>query len=127
MYALRNQLQQVFLNLALNALDAMPDGGTLAIHAQRKRSELVVVLEDTGCGIAPEAGRRIFEPFFTTKEPGSGTGLGLAVSYGIVQKHGGRIDFKSVLGIGTTFVVSIPVVSEPPDDHRETPRNPAGG
>ena len=114
-YGLRGQLQQVFLNLAINALDAMPDGGTLTIGARPTRDAVVVRIRDTGCGIAEQAGRRIFEPFFTTKDPGHGTGLGLAVSYGIVQKHGGRIEYQSEVGKGTEFIVEIPITDEAPE------------
>lgn len=114
-YALRGQLQQVFINLAINALDAMPDGGTLTVNMHTNRGEFVVRMRDTGCGIAPAAGRRIFEPFFTTKEPGQGTGLGLSVSYGIIQKHGGKVDFASRLGVGTTFTIRIPIWKKLPD------------
>ena len=113
-YALRGQLQQVFINLAINALDAMSDGGTLTVEVRAKRGEFVVSMQDTGCGIAPAAGRRIFEPFFTTKEPGQGTGLGLSVSYGIIQKHGGKIDFTSRIDEGATFTIRIPVWEHPP-------------
>ncbi|MCK4658261.1 MAG: hypothetical protein KAV82_01960 [Phycisphaerae bacterium] len=100
-YALRGQLQQVFINLFLNALDAMPDGGKLSIRAQKRLRKVVVCVEDTGCGIAPEIDRRVFEPFFTNKEPGRGVGLGLAVSYNIIQKHGGQVagddlDYRNV-------------------------------
>jgi signal transduction histidine kinase len=77
-YALRSELQQVFINLALNALDAMPNGGKLTIRAVKRRRDIVVSVEDTGGGIAPQMGRRVFEPFVSTKEPGQGTGLGLA-------------------------------------------------
>jgi len=117
-YALQGQLQQVIINLALNALDAMGDGGTLTIRASKERRNLVVRVTDTGSGISPALGRRVFEPFFTTKEPGRGTGLGLSVSYGIVQKHGGTIDFSSSPGAGTTFTVTLPILNEPPEgDH----------
>jgi signal transduction histidine kinase len=112
---LRDQLQQVFLNLALNALDAMPVGGTLTIGARVRRRNIVVRVRDTGNGIEANTGRRVFEPFFTTKQPGQGTGLGLAVSYGIVQKHGGTIDFSSTVGQGTEFTVEIPILTQAPD------------
>ncbi len=125
-YALRSQLQQVFINLALNALDAMPDGGTLTIRAAKKGRDLVVVVEDTGCGISSDTGRRVLEPFFTTKEPGRGTGLGLAVSYGIVRKHGGSIDFQSAVNKGTMFTVSLPILNEPPDHEHGTDNSTAG-
>lgn len=112
-YALRGQLEQVFINLSLNALDAMPNGGKLTIRAESERGNIIVRVRDTGSGIVPETGRRVFEPFFTTKEPGRGTGLGLAVSYGVVQKHGGTIDFRSTSGVGTEFTVQLPVLDEP--------------
>lgn len=114
-YAVRGQLQQVFLNLALNGLDAMSDGGTLTIEARARRGDIVVRVQDTGDGIDAVAGRRVFEPFFTTKQPGQGTGLGLAVSYGIVQKHGGTIEFSSTVGQGTEFTVELPILTKPPD------------
>ncbi|UCC30141.1 MAG: GHKL domain-containing protein, partial [Phycisphaerales bacterium] len=110
-----DQLQQVFINLALNALDAMPNGGKLTIRVQKRRRNIIVRVQDSGCGIKPETGRQVFEPFFTTKEPGHGTGLGLAVSYSIVQKHGGSIDFNSTVGQGTVFTVQIPIAHRPPD------------
>jgi signal transduction histidine kinase len=112
---LRGELQQVFINLSLNALHAMPNGGKLTIRARKRRDHILVQVKDTGDGISSELGRRVFEPFFTTKEPGQGTGLGLAVSYGIVQKHGGEIDFESTIGEGTAFTVEIPILDEPPD------------
>ncbi|MEK6798383.1 MAG: ATP-binding protein [Planctomycetota bacterium] len=114
-YALRGQLQQVFINLLLNALDAMPEGGTLAVSARAHGRSTVFSVADTGCGIPREVGRRVFEPFFTTKEQGKGTGLGLAVSYGIVQKHGGSIDFHPRDGGGTVFTVEIPILLKAPD------------
>ncbi len=114
-YGIRGQLQQVFINLLLNALDAMPDGGTLNISAGVSGRTLEFRFEDTGSGIDPAVGRRVFEPFFTTKDPGRGTGLGLAVSYGIIQKHGGSIDFDSKPGEGTIMIVQIPVQDSPPD------------
>jgi signal transduction histidine kinase len=119
-FGVRHELQQVFLNLALNALDAVSGGGKVVIRAARETRDIVVRIRDTGSGIAPEIGRRIFEPFFTTKEPGSGSGLGLAVSYGIVQKHGGTIDFSSVPGEGTEFVVKIPIVDQHPAEYDES-------
>ena len=109
LHGLRDQLQQVFINLALNALDAMPDGGELRIRAEKQGQSIVVRLADTGCGVPPELGRRIFDPFFTTKPQGKGTGLGLAVSYGVVQRHGGTIDFESNNGRGTVFTIELPI------------------
>jgi signal transduction histidine kinase len=120
---LRGELQQVFINLSLNAMDAMPAGGKLRIRAESTRGTIVLRFQDTGCGIPTETGRRIFEPFFTTKQPGEGAGLGLAVTYGIIQKHGGTIDFNSAPGEGTEFIVEIPVLNDPP---QRQPREPAG-
>lgn len=114
-YGLHGELQQVFINLALNALDAMPDGGKLSVRAKRREASILVSFRDTGCGISEEVGRRMFEPFFTTKGPGQGTGLGLAVSYGIIQKHGGAIDYDSVPEEGTTFTIRLPLRNSPPD------------
>ena len=115
-YALRAQLQQVFINLLLNALDAMPRSGSLKIGVDVRPDRLIFHFDDTGCGIPASIGRRVFEPFFTTKEQGRGTGLGLSVSYGIVQKHNGRIDFVSLDGRGTRFTVSLPVVTQAPEN-----------
>ncbi len=114
-YALRAQLQQVFINLLLNALDAMPRSGSLKIGVDAPPGRLIFHFDDTGCGIPASIGRRVFEPFFTTKEQGRGTGLGLSVSYGIVQKHNGQIDFDSNNGRGTRFTVSLPVVTQVPE------------
>jgi|GEM_PF-1620826 len=117
-YALRGELQQVFINLGLNALDAMADGGKLSIRFAQRHRELTVQFSDTGSGIDEAIGQHIFEPFFTTKEAGRGTGLGLSVSYGIMRKHGGRIEYTTTLGHGTTFDVRIPIWDQPPDAHR---------
>ena len=114
-YTLVGQLQQVLINLSLNALDAMPDGGKLTISAQKRPGTIVILVSDTGSGIDPSIGRRVFEPFFTTKEPGQGTGLGLAVSYSIIQKHGGSLDFTSTPGQGTTFRVELPILRAVPE------------
>jgi signal transduction histidine kinase len=106
---MRDQLKQVFLNLSLNAVEAMPHGGDLVIRTRHlpETGQALVTLADTGSGIEPAALPNIFDPFFTTKE--SGTGLGLAITYDIVQRHGGRIDVESAVGQGTTFKVWFPV------------------
>jgi signal transduction histidine kinase len=114
-YALRGQLEQVFINLVLNALDAMPDGGELNIHAEQDDGHIRVRVRDTGSGIPVDTGRRVFDSFFTTKPPGQGTGLGLSVSHNIVQDHGGAIDYTSAAGKGTEFVVQIPSLDKPPE------------
>jgi two-component system, NtrC family, sensor kinase len=105
------QLQQAVVILAENGVDAMPQGGTLTLRARRAATEdggILIEVEDTGVGIAPEIRERIFDPFFTTKEVGRGTGLGLAVCYGIVTEHGGRVSVDSTPGRGTLFAVWLP-------------------
>jgi len=102
------QVQQVILALALNALEATPSNGRVSIEAAREGDGVKIVVADTGWGIPKEHLDRIFEPFFTTKEAGKGVGLGLAVVYGIVNGHHGRIDVQSELGQGTTFTVHLP-------------------
>ena len=104
----RNQLQQVFVNLSLNACEAMPDGGTLLISTTCESDRVVIKVTDTGSGIKPEHLDKIFEPFFTTKPVGKGTGLGLSVSYGIVQQHGGTLEVESQERKGTTFTITLP-------------------
>jgi two-component system NtrC family sensor kinase len=105
------KLQQVFLNLFLNARDAMPRGGWLTIATSRNDGMAVIEVSDTGSGIPPDQLSRIYDPFFTTKEIGKGTGLGLSITYGIVQEHGGAITCHSVVGQGTRFVLSLPMAS----------------
>jgi PAS domain S-box-containing protein len=103
-----NRLQQVFFNLVLNARDAMPRGGWLTLITHADDDAVVVEVKDTGEGIRREDIKRIYDPFYTTKGIGRGTGLGLAVSYGIVQEHGGAIFVDSAPGKGTTFTVTLP-------------------
>jgi two-component system NtrC family sensor kinase len=106
------QLQQAVVALATNAIDAMPEGGTLTLRAIRSESRVLVQVTDTGIGITPENMTKIFDPFFTTKDVGRGTGLGLAVCYGILSDHGGRLDVRSSLGTGTTFTITLPIASD---------------
>src|SRR5260370_5569227 len=106
------QLQQAVLALANNAIDAMPDGGQLTLRAIESGSRVLVEVKDSGIGIPPENMTKIFDPFFTTKDVGQGTGLGLAVCYGILSDHGGRLDVRSQMGIGTTFTITLPVASD---------------
>jgi two-component system, NtrC family, sensor kinase len=103
------RLQQVFLNLFLNARDAMPAGGMLEVRTAAYNGSVEVEVTDTGSGIAAEHLHRIFDPFFTTKATGKGTGLGLSVSYGIIKEHSGKVDVKSTLGKGTSFRLEFPV------------------
>lgn len=105
---LASQLNQVFMNLLVNAGHAIKDKGEITISTGTANGWVWVEVADTGVGIAPEHLNRIFEPFFTTKPVGSGTGLGLSLSYGIVHKHGGKIDVASEVGKGTRFIVRLP-------------------
>jgi PAS domain S-box-containing protein len=107
------QLEQVLMNLAVNARDAMPQGGRLTIRTAQQSGDAVLEMEDTGMGMSDETRTRLFEPFFTTKGPSGGHGLGLATVYGIVVQCGGRIDVRSAPGEGTTFTVSLPLSSAP--------------
>jgi two-component system cell cycle sensor histidine kinase/response regulator CckA len=102
------QLQQVLLNLAINARDAMPGGGVITLRVLRNDDEVALEVEDNGEGFDDDAREHLFEPFFTTKEAGAGTGLGLAVVYGIVEQHGGRIEAHSTVGSGSLFRMTIP-------------------
>ena len=114
------QLQQAVIILAENAIDAMNRGGTLTMRTLREEDEehesVVVEVSDTGQGIPEEIRERIFDPFFTTKEVGRGTGLGLAVCYGIVTEHGGRIGVESAVGRGSTFRIVLPATKTPDGD-----------
>jgi PAS domain S-box-containing protein len=133
-YADRSQIEQVLINLAVNARDAMPEGGTLTISTalvelgpespeaapQQPLGRYVrLSVSDNGQGMSPEVLQHLFEPFFTTKAPGHGTGLGLATSYGIVRQHGGHIQVQSDLGCGTTVSIDLPAMSEPPERRPE--------
>jgi two-component system cell cycle sensor histidine kinase/response regulator CckA len=135
-------IEQVFLNLAENAREAMPKGGQLHIHtahvvieggAVRRNPEarpgdfVCLSVRDTGCGITPEVMPRIFEPFFTTKKPGKGIGLGLAVVYGIVKQHEGWVEVESQPGAGTTFHVFLPALASQVVTGKPAPSKPAQG
>lgn len=103
-----DKLQQVFLNIISNAIDAMPEGGTLKVAAERRENNIVIRISDTGIGIKKDHLTRIFEPFFTTKGYGRGTGLGLSISYQIVKEHNGDITVESEYGKGTIFTIILP-------------------
>jgi two-component system NtrC family sensor kinase len=107
-----NRLQQVFLNLFLNARDAMPNGGMLEVRTGANNGSVEIEITDTGVGISHEFVNRIFDPFFTTKSANRGTGLGLSVSYGIIKEHAGKIDVRSTAGKGTTFRLEFPVAQK---------------
>jgi signal transduction histidine kinase len=108
---IEHQLQQVFLNLFLNARDAMPKGGWLSISARVEGGRVVAEVSDTGSGIPSDQLARIYDPFFTTKAIGRGTGLGLAITYGIVREHRGTISCDSAPGQGTTFTLALPLAA----------------
>ena len=118
------KLQQVFLNLFLNARDAMPAGGWLTIATRLDGQRVVAEVRDTGTGVSPEHLARIYDPFFTTKGTGRGTGLGLSITYGIVQEHEGTIECQSHPGQGTTFVMSFAVAAA--GEQRESRQEGAG-
>ena len=107
-----DQLEQVFMNLIMNALQAMPTGGKLTLRTFMENRELKIAVQDTGCGIPPENLSKIFTPFFSTKKEVKGVGLGLSVAYGIIQGLKGRIEVESKVGEGTTFTVCLPITQE---------------
>lgn len=104
-------LQHVFINLFINAIDAMPDGGSLAVSARRQGRQISVAVADTGCGIPSEEVNRIFDPFYTRSRYKKGTGLGLSICYAIVKQHRGAIEVTSTEGRGSDFVVTLPLLS----------------
>jgi CheY-like chemotaxis protein len=126
------QIEQVVVNLVLNARDAMPEGGTLRIETARTPRRpgdgtwATLAITDTGTGMDSDTRARIFEPFFTTKEKGKGTGLGLATVYGIVTQVGGEVAVDSALGKGSRFVISFPEAGPPPSDERQRRPSAAG-
>ena len=127
-----SQLEQVIVNLAVNARDAMPDGGELVVETrdlQRDGERWVeIIARDTGCGMTPEVVEHAIDPFYSTKETGEATGLGLSVVYGIVTRNGGTLEIDSEPGRGTTVTIRLPAVDALPDREkpRETPQRPRG-
>ena len=105
----RSQIQQVFINILMNAVQAMKERGTLSVATRHAGNSVEVAISDTGCGIPQEQISRIFDPFFTTKDSGQGTGLGLSIAYGIVTTHRGTISVQSEVGKGSTFTIRMPV------------------
>jgi two-component system, cell cycle sensor histidine kinase and response regulator CckA len=141
-HADRTMFQQAIINLCVNARDAMPSGGTLTLKTENVTLDAAecqvhanlepgrysrLSVNDTGTGIPPEVLNHIFEPFFTTKEIGKGTGLGLAMVYGVVKQHHGVIRVQSEVGQGTTFEISLPVSDPQDDDVPEAPGQHAAG
>jgi len=104
-----HQLNQVFMNILVNAAQAIEEQGTISIRTLVKDNSIYITIQDTGAGIAPQNLQKIFDPFFTTKEVGKGTGLGLYIAYGIVEKHQGKISVQSEIGKGTTFTIQLPI------------------
>lgn len=116
----RHQLEQVFLNIVKNAIDAMENEGTLTVHTSSIHSRVIISISDTGVGMTREQVDKAFLPFFTTKEVGKGTGLGLSVSYGIIKGLRGQISVDSELGRGSMFTIELPlelVSSKPERSH----------
>jgi two-component system NtrC family sensor kinase len=107
-FASKNQLRQVFLNMISNARDAMPEGGTLGVKTMQNEDNITIEISDTGVGIREENLQNIFDAFFTTKESVKGIGLGLSVCYGFIKEHGGDIKVSSRRGEGTTFTITLP-------------------
>jgi two-component system NtrC family sensor kinase len=108
-----SQLQQVFLNILDNAIDAIDKDGVITVSTRQDKNAgaVVITIADTGKGMPQEVADKIFDPFFTTKKVGEGTGLGLTISYSIIEKLGGKISLQSVEGKGTTFTISLPAAS----------------
>jgi len=111
----RNQIKQAILNLVLNAVEAMQDGGRLIVTAEigPDEDQVTICVSDTGPGVPKKMRKSIFEPFITTKKDGKGVGLGLSVVYGVIAQHGGTIDVDSEEGKGSTFTIRLPVCKEP--------------
>jgi two-component system NtrC family sensor kinase len=117
-------LRQIIVNAALNAIQAMTGGGSLTISTKRTYTRIVITIKDTGSGIDPIIINKIFDPFFTTKDVGEGTGLGLAVTYSLVQQMGGTVEVQSELHKGTTFIISLPAnqsFTKPADEQNSSP------
>ena len=102
------QLNQVFMNLLVNAAQSLQKKGEIRIQTREINGNIEIIISDTGCGISEENLEKIFDPFFTTKPVGKGTGLGLNVSYNIIKKHNGTINVSSSLGMGTVFTIQLP-------------------
>jgi two-component system NtrC family sensor kinase len=104
-----SDLNQVFINLLINAYHACEENGQLSIQSFHDKSNVIVIIKDNGKGISPKNLQKIFDPFYTTKDIGEGTGLGLSISHGIIEKHRGKIDVKSTVNQGTSFTISLPI------------------
>ena len=109
-YANPVQLNQVVVNLCVNSIQAMPDGGKLILHTFSNEEYVILVVQDTGTGISEDHLPKIFNPFFTTKDSNTNTGLGLSVVHGIIQSYKGDIKVESNLGVGTRFEIALPIM-----------------
>ena len=107
------QLNQVFMNLLINAVQAIPERGDITIETGVQGDQVEIRISDTGTGMPPERLSKIFDPFFTTKDVGKGTGLGLAISHGIIKDHNGTIEVTSEVGKGTAFLIRLPIEGAP--------------
>jgi signal transduction histidine kinase/ActR/RegA family two-component response regulator len=115
-----SELREVLVNMVFNAVDALPNGGTLTMAAKQTRDAVEILVRDTGMGMSEETRLRVFDPFFTTKDK-AGMGLGLAVSYGIIRRHDATVDVESQLGLGTTFRIRLPIPGRVAKTHAVTP------
>jgi two-component system NtrC family sensor kinase len=113
-----NQIEQALVALLVNAVEAMPNGGTLTVCAADRGRSVRIRVADNGVGIPPEIQRQIFEPFFSTKDRTGGVGLGLSVAYGIIRRHGGEITVRSAVDRGTTFTIDLPRQPVTEDHHQ---------
>ncbi len=120
-----SQLNQVFMNLFVNAAHAIEEMGSITVKTGTKDDEVFVAVTDTGKGMDEETRKRIFEPFFTTKPVGTGTGLGLSLSFGIIEKHHGRIELESEVGKGATFTIWLPIKQPESDEDKNSPKSDA--
>ncbi|MDP5215149.1 ATP-binding protein [Pseudoalteromonas tunicata] len=110
-FGTKNQIEQVILNIVMNAKQAMPDGGLIQIQSYLKDERVCLAIEDQGCGMDSQVRQRLFDPFFTTKPVGVGTGLGLSISFKIIEAHHGSIDVRSEIGKGSCFTIKLPIPS----------------
>ncbi len=124
LYCNATQMREALTNLILNAIHAMPDGGTITIRARKQAPNMIVTVSDTGYGMPPEVQQRCFEPFFSTKGREGGTGIGLAMAYGIVRGHEGRIGVESTENEGTTFTIHLPLSRPPPSKPEASAETP---
>jgi len=111
-YASKDQLRQVFLNMISNSRDAMPEGGIFSVKTKSGKGNVYIEISDTGTGVKEERLGKIFDAFYTTKDSVKGVGLGLSVCYGVIREHGGEIKVESELGSGTTFIITLPVYKD---------------